>query len=138
MCLTKLPMFLYFVLVISGIFLFTFRDMGYLGKLIMGIFLHLLKGIWDTCLFTSRDMGYRQPPYTSLSGRLAPFLLRMKQAYRISQMNSKYAGRRQEHTPLFLQETALQEPHRPSRRNLMTGELPGQWECLKELYIGSI
>ena len=35
----------------------TFRDMGHLGKLFMGIFLSLLKGIWDTCLFTSKDMG---------------------------------------------------------------------------------
>ena len=26
--------------------------------------------------------------------------------------------------PPFLQQTALQEAHRPSRRNLMTGELP--------------
>ena len=50
------------VLIFSGIFLFTFRDMGYLGKLILGIFAHLLKGIWDICLFTSRDMGYWGPP----------------------------------------------------------------------------
>ena len=36
--------------------------MGYLGKLILGIFAYLLKGIWDICLFTSRDMGYWGPP----------------------------------------------------------------------------
>ena len=53
-------------------------------------------------------------------------------------MNSKYAERRQEHIPLFLHETALHEAQRPSRRNLMTGELPRQWECLKESYIGSL
>ena len=39
--------------------------MGYLGKLILGIFAYLLKGICDICLFTSRDMGY-WGPYTSL------------------------------------------------------------------------
>ena len=32
-------------LVFSGIFLFTFRDMEYFGKLILGIFAYLLKGI---------------------------------------------------------------------------------------------
>ena len=42
--------------------LFTYRDIGYLGNLIKGIFSNLLKGIWDTFLFTSRDIGYRQPP----------------------------------------------------------------------------
>ena len=46
------------MLVISGIFLFTSRDTGYLGNLIKGIFSNLLKGIWDTFLFTSRDIGY--------------------------------------------------------------------------------
>ena len=30
--------FLYFILVILGIFIFTFRDLGYLGKSIMGTF----------------------------------------------------------------------------------------------------
>ena len=44
------------VVVFSGIFFFTFRDMGYLGKSILGIFAYLLKGaifarllpgIWD-------------------------------------------------------------------------------------------
>ena len=48
--------------VISGIFLFTSRDTGYLGNLIKGIFSNLLKGIWDTFLFTSRDIGYWYPP----------------------------------------------------------------------------
>ena len=46
------------MLVISGMFLFTSRDMGYFGNLINGIFSNLLKGIWDTFLFTSRDKGY--------------------------------------------------------------------------------
>ena len=46
------------MLIFSGIFSFTFRDMGYLGKLILEIFAYLLKGIWDICLLTSRDMGY--------------------------------------------------------------------------------
>ena len=50
--------YVYFVLVISGIFLFTSRYIGYLGNLIKGIFSNLLKGIWDTFLFTSRDIGY--------------------------------------------------------------------------------
>ena len=45
------------VLAFSGIFLFTFRDMGYLEKLLLEIFAYLLKGygifarllagIWD-------------------------------------------------------------------------------------------
>ena len=48
----------YFMLVISGIFLFTSRDTGYLGNLIKGIFSNLLKGLWDTFLFTSRNIGY--------------------------------------------------------------------------------
>ena len=40
-------------------FLLTFRNMGYLGTLIMVIFLSVyLKGIWDTCLFALRDMEY--------------------------------------------------------------------------------
>ena len=47
--------------VISGIFLFTSRDTGYLGNLIKEIFSNLLKGIWDTFLFTSRDIGYWYP-----------------------------------------------------------------------------
>ena len=46
------------MLIFSGIFSFTFRDMGYLGKLILEIFAYLLKGIWDICLLTSRNMGY--------------------------------------------------------------------------------
>ena len=46
------------MLVISGIFLFTSRDTGYLGNLIKGVFSNLLKGIRDTFLFTSRDIGY--------------------------------------------------------------------------------
>ena len=46
------------MLVISGIFLFTSKDTGYLGNLIKGIFSNLLKGIEDTFLFTSRDIGY--------------------------------------------------------------------------------
>ena len=46
------------MLVISGKFLFTSRDIGYLGNLIKGIFSNLLKGIWDTFLFTSRNIGY--------------------------------------------------------------------------------
>ena len=50
------------MLVISGIFLFTSKDTGYLGNLIKGIFSNLLKGIWDTSLFTSRDIGYWYPP----------------------------------------------------------------------------
>ena len=54
--------------VISGIFLFTSRDMGYLGNLIKGIFSSLLKRIWGTLLFTSRDIGYwYPPPYTFLT-----------------------------------------------------------------------
>ena len=48
----------YFVLVISGIFLFTSRDTGYLGNIIKGKFSNSVKGIWDTILFTSRDIGY--------------------------------------------------------------------------------
>ena len=55
-------MFLYsqvfFVLVISGIFFFTSRDIGYLGNSSKGIFSNLLKGIWDAFLFTSRNIGY--------------------------------------------------------------------------------
>ena len=50
--------YVYFVLVILGIFLFTSRDIRYLGNLIKGIFSNLIKGIWDTFLFTSRDIGY--------------------------------------------------------------------------------
>ena len=50
MYLTKFPLCLYVVLIIPGIFLFIFRDMGYLGKLIMGIFLHLLKAAWSVTL----------------------------------------------------------------------------------------
>ena len=46
------------MLVILGVFVFTSRDIGYLGKLIKRIFSNLLKGIWDTFLFTSRDLGY--------------------------------------------------------------------------------
>ena len=46
------------MLVILGIFLFTSRDIGYLGNLIKGIFSHLLNGVWNTFLFTSRDIGY--------------------------------------------------------------------------------
>ena len=46
------------MLVISGIFMFTSRDIGYLGSVIKGIFSKLLKGMWDTFLFTSRDIGY--------------------------------------------------------------------------------
>ena len=46
------------MLVILGIFLFTSRDIGYLGNLFKGIFPNLLKGIWDTFLFSSRDIGY--------------------------------------------------------------------------------
>ena len=45
------------MLVISGIFLFTSRDIGYLGNLIKGIFFNLFKGIWDTFLFYFQ--GYR-------------------------------------------------------------------------------
>ena len=37
----------------------TFRDIEYLGKLIMGIFGSLY---WDTCPLTSRVMGYLVPP----------------------------------------------------------------------------
>ena len=50
------------MLVISGIFLFTSSDIGYLGNLIKGILSNLLKGIWDTFLFTSRDTEYWYPP----------------------------------------------------------------------------
>ena len=50
------------MLVISGIFLFSSRDIGYLGNLIKGIFSNFLEGIWDTFLFTSRDIGYWYPP----------------------------------------------------------------------------
>ena len=46
------------MLVISWIFLFNSRDMGYLGNLTKGIFSNLLKGVWDTFLFTSRDIEY--------------------------------------------------------------------------------
>ena len=46
------------MLIIYGIFLFTSRDIGYLGNLIKGIFSNLLKGLWDTFLFTSRDIRY--------------------------------------------------------------------------------
>ena len=35
--------------------LFTYRDVRYLGKLIMCLI------IWDTSLFTSKDMGYLVP-----------------------------------------------------------------------------
>ena len=38
--------------------LVTFRDIDYLGKLIMGIFADCLR---DTCLFTSKDIGYLVP-----------------------------------------------------------------------------
>ena len=44
------------MLVISWIFLFTSRDIAYLGNLIKGIFSNLFKGVWDTFLFTSRDI----------------------------------------------------------------------------------
>ena len=54
----KMLLYSYFVLVISGIFLFTSRDIGYLGNITMGIFSNLLKGILDTFLFTFRDIGY--------------------------------------------------------------------------------
>ena len=37
--------FSYFALIISGIFVLTSRDMGYLEKIIIGIFATLLKGI---------------------------------------------------------------------------------------------
>ena len=50
------------MLVISGIFLFTSRDTGYLGNQIKGIFSNLFKGIWATFLLTSRDIGYWYPP----------------------------------------------------------------------------
>ena len=50
------------MLVISGMFLFTSRDIGYLGNLIKGIFPNLLKGIWDTFLYTYRDIG--NPPFS--------------------------------------------------------------------------
>ena len=46
------------MLVISGIFVFSYRDIGFLVNLIKGIFSNLLKEIWDTFLFTSRDIGY--------------------------------------------------------------------------------
>ena len=39
--------------------LVTFRDIEYLGKLIMGVTCQFIR---DTCLFTSRDMGYLVPP----------------------------------------------------------------------------
>ena len=52
--------------VISGIFLFTSRDIGYLVSLINGIVSNLLRGIWDTFLFTSRDIGYWYPLYKPL------------------------------------------------------------------------
>ena len=55
------------MLVISGIFLFTSMDIGYLGKLIKGIFSNLLKGIWDTFLFTSSDIGNWYPPIQALA-----------------------------------------------------------------------
>ena len=44
--------------------LFTSRDIGYLKKIVKGIFSNLLKGIWDTFLFTSRDIGF-SPTYRS-------------------------------------------------------------------------
>ena len=37
--------FSYFALIISGISVFTSRDMGYLEKIIIGIFATILKGI---------------------------------------------------------------------------------------------
>ena len=46
--------------------LVTFRDIDYLGKLIMGIFANIIR---DTCMFTSRDIGYLVPPYTSLTAK---------------------------------------------------------------------
>ena len=45
-------------MLVSGIFLFTSRDIEYLGHLIKEIFSNLFKGIWDTFMFTSRDIGY--------------------------------------------------------------------------------
>ena len=54
MFLTKIaPAFVFCVVYFRDI-LFTLGDMGYLRKLIMRIFISLLKGIWDTCL-----IGYR-------------------------------------------------------------------------------
>ena len=47
---------IYFVLVISWIFLFTSRDIGYLENSIKGIFSNLLKGEWDTFVFTFRNI----------------------------------------------------------------------------------
>ena len=55
------------MLIISGIFLFTSRDTGYLGNLIKGIL-----PIWDMGYFPVYFQGYRiswytpPPPYTSL------------------------------------------------------------------------
>ena len=37
--------------------------MGYLGKLISGIFAYLLKGIWDICLFTPGIWDIGAPLY---------------------------------------------------------------------------
>ena len=56
--LDTMLLFSYFVLVISGKFLFTSRDIGYLGNLIKGIYSNLLKGVWDTFLFTFGDIRY--------------------------------------------------------------------------------
>ena len=56
------------LLVFSGIFLFTFKDMGYLKKLILGLFAYLLKGIWimEYLLVFFQGYGILGTPYTSL------------------------------------------------------------------------
>ena len=56
------------VLVFSGIFLFTFKDMGYLKKLILGLFAYLLKGIGllNICLFSSGMCDIGDPLYKPL------------------------------------------------------------------------
>ena len=65
------------MLVISGIFLFTFRDTGYLGNLIKGIVSNLLKGILETFLFTSRDKEDWYPPYTCLNNQVKKWTLKV-------------------------------------------------------------
>ena len=49
------------LLVFSGIFLFTFMDMWYVGKMTMGKFDSLIKVICDTCLLSSKSVTIGPP-----------------------------------------------------------------------------
>ena len=69
--------------ILSGIFSFTFWDTRYLGKLILGTFAYLLKGIWDVCLFTFMDMGYWGPLYTIIYTQSLCHLVSTKTRYTI-------------------------------------------------------